>query len=186
MSPSVLVILAPGFEEIEAVTVIDLLRRANLSVVVAGTVAGPLTASRQTRHYPDVILEEVQNRTFSMVVLPGGAEGTENLKKDASVRHFVTRHYHEGKWIAAICAAPTLLHEWGLLGAHRVICHPSFQAHFPEKQLMSDQRVVVDPPFITSLAAGTSFEFGFTIIEQLLGKETVATVNQGVRFHFHK
>lgn len=181
MSTTALVILAPGFEEIEAVTVIDVLRRAAFEVTVAGTVPGPIPAARQTRHLADVDIDVVKDRSFDVVVLPGGNEGTANLKKDARVLEIIDRQKKAGRWTAAICAAPTILHAHGWLEAnHRVTCHPSVQDQIPPRQLVPAARVVVSDRLITSLAAGSAMEFAYAIVEQLLGKEAVEKVNQGV------
>jgi DJ-1 family protein len=181
MSISALVILAPGFEEIEGITPIDIMRRAGFSVTVAGTIDGPISAARETRHLPDVELSEVADKSFDVVVLPGGNVGAENLKKDARVRRIVERQKKEGHWVAAICAAPTVLLEYGWLdAAHSVICHPSVQSKIPPSQLARGTRVVVSGRLITSLAAGSAMEFAYTIVEQLAGKEVVEKVNQGV------
>jgi DJ-1 family protein len=181
MSLSALVILAPGFEEIEAITPIDILRRAEFSVTVAGTVAGSISAARQTRHQPDVELDAVKDQLFDIVILPGGAGGTANLKADTRVKEILERHKRERRWIAAICAAPTILHAHGLLEPpQRITCHPSEQANIPATQLQGGSRVVVSGKIITSLAAGSAMEFAYAIVEQLLGKDAVAKVNQGV------
>src|SRR5271163_3159952 len=105
---SALVFLAPGFEEIEAITVIDILRRAEIETVVAGLAPGPITAARQTRHLADVLLAEVDPaREFEIVVLPGGAEGARNLAESPLVRGWLARQRERDQWVAAICAAPT-------------------------------------------------------------------------------
>lgn len=181
MSLTALVILAPGFEEIEAITPIDVLRRAGIEVTVAGTVSGPITAARQTRHLADVDLDTVKDKTFDIVILPGGNEGTENLKKDARVKAITNRQKNAGKWVAAICAAPTVLLANGWIEpAHSLTCHPSVQNQIPMDQLDKKARVVVSDKLITSLAAGSAMEFAYAIVEQLLGKEAVAKVNAGV------
>lgn len=181
MSLSALVILAPGFEEIEAITPIDVMRRAGFAVTVAGTVPGPIRAARETRHLADVDLDSVIDKTFDIVVLPGGNAGTENLKKDVRVRQITERQKREGHWVAAICAAPTVLVANGWLDASQTLtCNPGVQGQVPASQLNSKARVVVSGKLITSLAAGSAMEFAYAIVEQLAGKDALAKVHQGV------
>ena len=179
---SALVFLAPGFEEIEGITVIDILRRAEIETVVAGLAPNPIPAARQTRHHADVRLEEVDpTREFEVIVLPGGAEGAKRLGESTLVRDWLTRQRERNQWVAAICAAPTALsaHGW-LRPEQKVICHPSVQSQFPAAQIQGDKRVVVDGRLITSLAAGSAMEFAYEIVRQLRGNDAVAKVNQGV------
>ena len=180
---SALVFLAPGFEDIEGVTVIDILRRAGIETVVAGLVPGPITAARLTRHQPDVLLAEVDPaREFEVVVLPGGAEGAKHLAESPLVRDWLFRQRERDQWVAAVCAAPTALqaHGW-LLQEQKIIGHPSVQDQFPAGQVQKAQRVVVDGKLITGLAAGAAMEWSFEIVRQLRGADAVNQVNQGVR-----
>jgi DJ-1 family protein len=179
---SALVLLAPGFEEIEAITVIDILRRAEIETVVAGLTTNPIMASRQTRHLGDVHLADVDTSTmFEIVVLPGGVEGARNLAASTRVGDWLFRQRERGQWVAAICAAPTALAAHGfLIPESKVIAHPSVQAQFPASQLQPAKRIVVDGKLITSLAAGSAMEFAFEIVRQLRGPEALARVNQGV------
>ncbi len=179
-APTALVILAPGFEEIEGITAIDVLRRAGFAVTVAGTVPGVIVASRHTRHLADLDLSEVIRADFDVVVLPGGVDGTAHLKIDERVHAVLERQAEAGRWIAAICAAPTLLVAHGLLPGEKLVCHPSEQAKIPADRLVKDRRVVVSGKLITSLAAGSSVEFALEIVRQLLGEDAVAKVNGGL------
>ena len=179
---SALVFLAPGFEEIEAITVIDILRRAEIETLVAGLVTNPIPAARHTRHLADTHLADIDPaREFEIVVLPGGAEGAKHLSESPLVREWLFRQRERGQWVAAICAAPTALlaHGW-LQAEQRIISHPSVQAQFPAGQIRPKERVVVDGRLITSLAAGSAMEFAFEIVGQLRGADAVAKVNQGV------
>ena len=179
---SALVLLAPGFEEIEAITVIDILRRAEIETVVAGLVTNPIMAARQTRHLADIHLADVDPaREFEIVVLPGGAEGAKHLAESPLVHAWLVRQRERNQWVAAICAAPTALmaHGW-LTPEHKVISHPSVQAQFPAGQIQAGQRVVVDGKLITSLAAGSAMTFAFEIVRQLRGSGAVSKINQGV------
>jgi 4-methyl-5(b-hydroxyethyl)-thiazole monophosphate biosynthesis len=180
---SALVLLAPGFEEIEAITVIDILRRAEIDTVVAGLAPNPLIASRQTKHLADILLADLDPaRRFEIIVLPGGAEGAKHLSESRPVRDWLMRQRERDQWVAAICAAPTalLLHGW-LQAKEKIICHPTVQGQFPAGQVQANKRVVVDGKLITSLAAGSAMEFAFEIVRCLRGSDAVTKVNQGVR-----
>jgi 4-methyl-5(b-hydroxyethyl)-thiazole monophosphate biosynthesis len=180
---SALVLLAPGFEDIEGITVIDILRRAEIETVVAGLTANPITAARQTTHLADVLLSDIEPaREFEIVVLPGGAEGAKYLGESPLVRDWLFRQRERGQWVAAICAAPAALQSHGWLKPDaKIISHPSVQSQFPAGQIQAAERVVVDGKLITGLAAGAAMEFSFEIVRRLRGSEAVAKLNQGVR-----
>jgi 4-methyl-5(b-hydroxyethyl)-thiazole monophosphate biosynthesis len=180
---SALVLLAPGFEEIEGITVIDVLRRAEIETVVAGLAMNPIMAARQTRHLAEVHIADVDTaRRFEVVVLPGGAEGAKHLGENKLVGDWLVRQREQDQWVAAICAAPTALlkHGW-LKPEQKIIAHPSVHGEFPAGQVQLDKRVVVDGKLITSMAAGSAMEFAFEIVRQLRGSDAVTKVNQGVR-----
>jgi DJ-1 family protein len=180
---SALVILAPGFEEIEAITVIDILRRAEIETIVAGITTNPITASRGTRHLAEVHLSDVPPEAdFEIVILPGGVEGAKNLGQSPLVRDWLLRQRERHHWVAALCAAPVALMVLGWLRPEqKIIAHPSVQDRFPAAQVQRDKRVVVDGRLITSLGAGSAMEFAFEIVRQLRGANAVAKVNEGVR-----
>jgi len=179
---SALVLLAPGFEEIEAITVIDILRRAEIETVVAGLVTNPIMAARQTRHLADIHLADVDPaREFEIVVLPGGAEGAKHLAESPLVHAWLVRQRERNQWVAAICAAPTALLTRGWLRPEqKIVSHPSVHARFPAGQIQPTERVVVDGKLITSLAAGSAMEFAYAIVRQLRGADAVGKVNLSV------
>lgn len=174
----VLVVLAPGFEEIEALVPVDILRRAGAAVTVAGTANGPVTGRSRISVVPDTTVDKA-GEGFDMLVLPGGAPGTENLKKDERVRAVVKKMAEEGKLIAAICAAPTVLSALGVSRGRTVTSHPSVRSQLKDEKV-SDERVVVDGSLITSQGPGTAMEFAFRLVEELFGKEKAIEVNKGV------
>ena len=177
----VLVPLAPGFEEIEAITVIDILRRAGVEVVVAGTQPGPIEASRKTKHLPDCTLDEVRAEDFDMLILPGGQPGTNNLRQDPRIKRIIETLAAQNRYLTAICAAPTVLSAYGVLKGRTATSHPSVRAEVAQASArISDDRVVVDGPVITSQSAGTAMEFAFKLVEILCGPEKAAEVNRGV------
>jgi len=175
----VLMPLAPGFEEIEALAVVDILRRAGAEVIIAGTIKGVIEGRSRINVLADVELDSVVNNAFDMIVLPGGAVGTENLKKDNRIRKLVHDLFEKGKFVAAICAAPAVLSKAGITKYRTITSHPSVRAELVAAKI-SDERVVVDGNLVTSQGPGTAIEFAFKLVELLYGKEKVAEVNKGV------
>jgi len=166
----VLVLLAPGFEELEAVTVIDILRRAGVEVVVAGTTTGPIVGGHRIPLVPDTTLPAAGQDAFDMIVLPGGGEGTANLRRDSRVASVIRRHVDQGRYVAAICAAPAVLADMGLLARKRVTSYPAFQSELPGS-VYSSERVVIDDRIVTSRSPGTALEFALTLVELLVGQD---------------
>jgi len=166
----VLLPLAAGFEEIETVTVVDVLRRAGLEVVTAGIGEGSLEGSRKVRVVPDMTLEQALQQDFDALVLVGGQPGVNNLRADARVLALVCRMNQAHKIIGAICAAPLILRDAGIIAGLRLTSHPGV-----EKDLSgcdySEERVVIDEHLVTSRGPGTSMEFAFTLVKMLVSQE---------------
>ncbi|GJL78209.1 MAG: 4-methyl-5(B-hydroxyethyl)-thiazole monophosphate biosynthesis protein [Nitrospinaceae bacterium] len=175
----VLVPLAPGFEEIETVTIVDILRRAGARVTLAGTEEGVLQGSRGINLVADSRLNEVDPEEFDLVVLPGGQPGTSNLQKDERVAEILKAMARSGKTIAAICAAPLVLQSAGLLKDKTTTSHPSIKDELKEIQY-SEDRVAVDGNLVTSRGPGTAMEFAMKLVEILFDKDRMETVNKGV------
>jgi 4-methyl-5(b-hydroxyethyl)-thiazole monophosphate biosynthesis len=177
----VLVPIADGVEEIEAVTIIDVLRRAGIEVVCAGLTGKPVTASRKVRLIPDRSLEGVKDETFDMVVLPGGGDGVENLKGDSRVEAILRRMNGRQKWVTAICAAPTLLAAYGLLEGKKATSHPSRRDQTALEMVhYQERRVVQDGHIITSRGPGTALEFALKLVEVLCGREKVGELKEAM------
>lgn len=175
----VLIPLAPGFEEIEALAVVDILRRAGAEVVTAGTVDGPIEGRNAIKVLADKDLDEALTEGYDMIVLPGGAGGTERLKEDARIIKAVQGFNAGGKIVAAICAAPTVLASAGLTEDRRVTSHPGVRGELKAKKI-SPERVVVDGNIITSQGPGTALEFAFCLVKILFGEKKAGEVNAGV------
>jgi 4-methyl-5(b-hydroxyethyl)-thiazole monophosphate biosynthesis len=168
--PTVLVPLAEGFEELEAITVIDLLRRAKIRVVVAGLQPGPIRASRNTVHIADMTLDEALQQEYDMVVLPGGLPGADHLNADPRIHQLLQQMAAEGRYTAAICAAPKVLADAGLLENREATSYPGFLKE-SSARVIDGADVVVDGKVVTSRGPGTAMDFALELIELLLGSE---------------
>ena len=179
---SVLVPLAQGCEELEAVTVVDLLRRAGINVVTAGLDAQPVTASRGMTLLPDMTLDMALQQRFDMVVLPGGLPGADHLGDDPRVIRLLQEMAASESYIAAICAAPRVLARAGLLDGKRATSYPGaldIEA-VPGIEYL-ETAVVTDGRVITSRGPGTAMDFALVLIETLLGKTTRDEVEAGLQ-----
>jgi protein deglycase len=176
--PSVLAILAEGFEEIEAITPIDLLRRAGADVTTAALNESMHVTGRSgiTLH-ADAMLSDVESGTFDCVFLPGGP-GVKHLRADPRVRALVLRQHAAGRWLAAICAAPTVLHDAGLLTSRRYTAHFSVADELPG--ILADERVVADGKILTSRGAGTAVDFGLLLVDKLFSAEKSRDIGRSV------
>jgi protein deglycase len=177
--PKVLVPLAQGCEEIEAVTVIDILRRAGIEVVSAGLDAHPVRASRGTVLLPDTTLDAALKQNFDMIVLPGGQPGTNNLKADARIISLLQHMAQQGKHVAAICAAPSVLASAGLLDGKRATSFPGSLDGFARVHRQTSA-VVEDGHLITSRGPGTAMDFALALVEKLAGKAKRQEVEAGL------
>ncbi len=178
MGRNVLIPLAPGFEEIETLTVVDVLRRAGAKVTLAGTEAGLIEGSRGVQVNPDALLETVADQEFDLIVVPGGQPGTTNLQQNPTIISILQNMSKAEKPIAAICAAPLVLQQAGLLESRTTTSHPSVTGQL-NNITYSEERVVVDGNIITSRAPGTAMEFALKLVEILSGPERVEKVNVG-------
>jgi len=170
---SVLVPLAQGCEELEAVTIIDLLRRAGINVVTAGLDHEPIHASRGTVLIADKSLDEVLQEDFDMLVLPGGLPGADHLNDDPRIQDLLKQMASDEKFIAAICAAPKVLATAGILSGKRATSYPGTLETLGLKDTSIENKpVVVDGKVITSRGPGTAMDFALVLIELLSGKET--------------
>ena len=174
-----LVLFAEGSEELEAVTVVNILRRAGVTVTLAGLSDGALKGSRGITLQPDTTLDAVMNDDFDMLVLPGGMPGTRHLQADARVIKLAQDMAKHGKYVTAICAAPMVLATAGLLAGKRATCYPTCLDDFPGVQLQTEA-VVEDGKLITSRGPGTAMDFALTLSERLAGKVRRDEVEAGL------
>lgn len=179
---NVLVPLAKGCEELEAVTVIDLLRRAAINVTTASLTEEPVIASRGVVLLADMTLDDALLHEYDMVVLPGGQPGADNLERDERVAELLDKMAESGKFTAAICAAPKVLAAKGLLSGKHATSFPGVLENMQLNDVsIEDQAVVVDGKIITSRGPGTAMDFALTLIEQLAGTDKRKEVEAGLQ-----
>jgi 4-methyl-5(b-hydroxyethyl)-thiazole monophosphate biosynthesis len=170
MTQKVLVPIAEGIEEIEAVSIIDVLRRAGAMVTVASVGAKQVTASRGVHLVADKLIGECMDEKFDMIALPGGLPGAEHLRDSVQLTQLLSDQILKGRKYAAICASPAVvLGHHGLLQDVSATCHPSLNDQLASKSHIN-ARVVVDGNCITSQGPGTALEFALKLVEILFGK----------------
>lgn len=169
-----LVLMAQGFEEIELSSIVDILRRGNISVTIAGLSSGLITGSRGINIQPDVLLDSI-DELFDIIILPGGSPGYINLGNDKRVLDLVNRYYSEGKIVAAICAAPSVLAKAGILEKKKATIFDGME-DLLENAKYVNQSVVEDQNIITSQGPGTSIEFALTILLRLTNEKKVREI----------
>jgi 4-methyl-5(b-hydroxyethyl)-thiazole monophosphate biosynthesis len=174
-----LVPLVDGVEEMEAVIIIDTLRRAQWEVMAVGMTGIDITASRGVRLRADAVWSSIIPDSFDVLILPGGREGTRALSGDPRIQNLIQRFVASRKWVAAICAAPLALQSAGVLNGRKATCHPGVRKELTVPQRLDD-RVVIDNRIITSQGPGTAFEFALTLIRLLDGQASAQTVAAGL------
>ena len=172
--------LAEGFEEVEALAPVDLLRRAGLSVQTVGVGGRCVTGAHRVEVTADISDNEISLGDMEMAILPGGMPGTKNLEKSPMVRACLSYCAQNGKWIAAICAAPSILGHFGLLKRHRAVCFPGYENELGADEVLMDP-VCVSGKIITSRGAGVAVEFGLKIIEELSGREKSLEIRKKIQ-----
>lgn len=179
--PKVLIPLAQGCEELEAVTIIDLLRRAKIDVITAGLDQQPVTASRGVKLVPDTDLDTALKQDYDMIVLPGGLPGADHLDNDPRIKTLLKKMAENGKYTAAICAAPKALANAGLLADKRATAYPGHleKMDLPNTEIRNEP-VVIDGNVITSRGPGTAMDFALALIETLTGKQKRDEVEAGL------
>ncbi len=175
-TPKVLVPIADGTEEIEAVCIIDVLRRAGADVTVASVGDRQITASRGVNIVADCRIEDCRKVDFDLIALPGGMPGAEHLRDSQVLLDLLRRHRTADGWYGAICAAPAVvLSHHGLLGGRQATSHPAFSEQLTDGQALN-ARVVVDGKCVTSQGPGTAIEFALTLVALMMGEAKAAEV----------
>ena len=175
----VLVFLADGSEEIEALTPVDMLRRAGAEVTFAGVTGKECKCSHGVTVVTDALASECAGEEYDMVVLPGGMPGTLNLGASEYVKKAVMKAYESGRFVAAICAAPSVLGEMGLLKGKRATCYPGFESKLIGAEAVCE-KAVRDGNIITSCGAGAAMEFALMLVSALYGEETSENLRKAV------
>ena len=174
------VFFAEGFEEIEALTVVDGCRRAGIDVVMTGIEDKPTcTGSHGIEITMDTSLKELDFRGIDMIVLPGGMPGTKNLEKCDLLMEQVDNFYQKGKWVAAICAAPSILGHRNILAGKKACCYPGFEADLMQAEVTM-MPVECESNVITARGMGCAIDFTLKIIEVLVGKEKSEQISKGI------
>jgi 4-methyl-5(b-hydroxyethyl)-thiazole monophosphate biosynthesis len=180
MAKRAVVLLAEGFEEVEAVTPIDYLRRAGAEVTVAGVGGTTIKSSRGLRILADKSVAELGSEPWDAVVIPGGMPGAANIAADASCAGLIKKQAASQRLVAAVCAAPAVvLAPLGILSGRRFTCYPGMEKDVGGAR-WSDERVVVDGNVVTSRGAGTAGEWALEIIARLFGEESSRKIAKAV------
>ena len=177
MAKKALVLLAQGFEEIEAATPVDVLRRAGVEVVAAGIGGTTIKGAHGLIYSADAELSAAAGDTVDAVVIPGGMPGAKNIGESAIAKKLTEAVVKSGRLAAAICAAPVFtLGSWGLLAGKKATCYTGMEGMFPSEVIFSAERVVTDGNIVTSRGPGTALEFSLTVAALLAGRETAEKV----------
>lgn len=172
MNKRVLCLLADGFEEIETIAPVDLLRRAGVEVVIAALHGTSAVGRGGIRLTADAALEDVADSDFDLLLIPGGP-GVAELRRDGRAAELSCLFSMAGKPVAAICAAPLVLMDAGLLGGRRFTAHQSVREELAQAL---DERLVIDGNLITSRGAGTAMDFGLALVARLVGQSAADKV----------
>ena len=169
--PTVLVPLANGCEELEAITITDLLTRAGADVTTAGLTDGPIKAGRGAQLLPDISIDDAMNRIYDLIVLPGGQPGADTLMKDTRVQQLIRQQHESEQPLAAICAAPRALAHAGILEGCRVTCYPGALDEFEGSWTNTGSAVETSGHIITGRGPGVAMDFALSLVERLFGPE---------------
>lgn len=171
--------LADGFEEIEANTSVDVMRRAGIDIIIAGLHDRLIDSAQGVKVMPDTTMDKISANDFDFIVLVGGYPGYINLKQDKNVLNLVREMDKAGKYIAAICGGPSVCNEAGILKGRKVTAHPSVTDDIPDAERV-DKITVVDGNLITGRHPGAAFAFAVKVVEVLLGKDKAEEVSQKI------
>ena len=176
----VFVFLADGFEEIEAITPIDILRRANIEVnTVSISHSKEVSGAHGIKVLADSLFSEVDYSKGDMFILPGGMPGTKNLDAHEGLKELICKQVQQGKNVAAICAAPSILGKLGLLVGKEAVCYPGFENQLLGAKL-TENKVVESGRIITAKGAGVAVKFSLILVEILVGKATADKISNSI------
>lgn len=172
--------LADGFEIIEAMAPVDMLRRAAVDVKTVGVTGKTVTSSCGIEVNTDITLDEFEYEDVDAVILPGGSEGVINLEKNSKIQDVIDKAVEDNIYICAICAAPSILGNKGLLKNIEATSYPTFTKYL-DGAVLSNAFVVTDGKYITARGAGVSVDFGLEIVKRLAGKETADNIRKAIQ-----
>lgn len=172
--------LADGFEIVEAMAPIDMLRRAEIDITTVGVTGKTVTSSCNIEVKADITIDEFRYMDADAVIFPGGGDGVMNLEKDSRVQAVIDEAVEDGIYICAICAAPSILGNKGLLKNVEATAFPSF-VQFLDGAVLSDRYVVTDGKYITARGAGVSVDFGLEIVKALAGEEKAESIRKTIQ-----
>lgn len=175
----VAVLLADGFEEIEAITIVDVLRRADVQVRTLALKNKTVQGAHGIAVEADALFDQEHGKEWDLVVLPGGQPGANTLRDDPRVASLIERQLGQSRKVAAICAAPIALGAHGMLKGRRATCYPGFEDQLRDAKLTLEP-VVVDNDITTSRGPGTAMSFALNLVEQLKGKTKADSVRKGM------
>ena len=173
--------LADGFEEVEALAPLDIMRRANIAVTTIGVTGEYINGAHGITVKADKLLGDVQLENLEGVILPGGLGGTNNMDSSDKVKEIVKYAADNNKLVCAICAAPSILGKMGLIAGKEATCYPGFEDTFKGGKYVK-QSVVKCDNFITSDGMGSAYKFGFAITEELCGKDTAEKIKEQIQY----
>ena len=179
----VAILLGTGFEEAEAIVPADLLRRAGVEVTLVGLDGRQVVSSHNITVTADLTLEELDREQVDMPMLPGGLGGVEAISSNIHAQALLQYCYDHGRWLAAICAAPTILANLGMLDRRKAVCYPGMEELMGSAVVQKGTPVVVDGHMITGEAAGSAYPFGLKLVEILKGPAAAAQVKDAVHYH---
>lgn len=180
----VAILLGNGFEESEAIIPADLLRRAGVQVVLAALEGTEVTSSHGVTVKADATLEALDADQIDILFLPGGLGGVEAIQSCPAALELIRAVYDKGKYLSAICAAPTILGAMGLLKGRKAVCYPGMEDGLTGAKVQKGHGVVTDGNLITGEAAGSAFEFGLKLVELLKGSAAAQQVKDAVHYHY--
>lgn len=180
----VYILLGNGFETIEALAPCDVLRRSGIQVHLVSVMDELTVMSGQgVSVTADCLVEDVQMERMDLLVLPGGLGGVRAIMSNPNAQTLIQKANEEGKWIGAICAAPTILAQLGLLDRRHCVVYPGMEEQMFSAVVLKGERVVQDSRIITAEAAGSSIDFGLKLVEVLRGAEASAEVRESIHYH---
>lgn len=181
----VYILLGNGFETVEALAPCDVMRRAGLDVSLVAL--GPnleVTSGQGVKVLADITLDQVSTKDMELLMLPGGLGGVSEILNSMPAMILIQKAAEKGKWVCAICAAPTILAQLGLLDRRNAVVYPGMEEQMFSAVVLKGEHVVEDGRFITGEAAGSSIEFGLKLVEVLKGKEIMEQVKNGIHYHY--